>query len=127
MGIEREEFRAWLAAKDPDDVVGRVWTSTGCALSHFLNETRGGRWSVGCCAVDIDPERPRVREPLPGWAWVFTEQIDRLRTVADEITPVTAREALELLDGVGEGEMSIHETVDLMNETTEEFETVVLP
>ncbi len=100
MGIDRDGFRAWLAAQEPSAGVGHVWTSTDCALAHYLNESRGGRWTVGCCAVDVGRDRERVREPLPGWAWTFLERIDRLRSVHHGDAPLTAREALRVLDSV---------------------------
>ncbi len=122
MGIDRERFRAWLEEHDPDAAVGHVWTSTDCALAHFLNETRGGRWSVGCCAVDIGADRDRVREPLAPWAWTFLERVDRLRTVNHSDDPLTAREALLILESI-EGSPLVEDTiVDLTQVRTEEEE-----
>ena len=119
MGIDRDGFRAWLAAKEPDTGVGHVWTSTDCALAHYLNDSRGGRWSVGCCAVDVGRGRERVREPLPDWAWTFLERVDRLRTVQHADALLTAREALMILDSV-DGSRATEETVlDLKSAATE--------
>jgi hypothetical protein len=102
MAIDREGFRAWLIGQEPDAAVGHVWTSIDCALAHYLNESRGGRWSVGCCAVDVARDRERAREPLPAWAWTFLESVDRLRTVHRGDDPLTAREALLVLDSIDE-------------------------
>ncbi len=119
MGIDREGFRAWLAAQEPDAAVGHVWTSINCALAHFLNETRGGRWSVGCCATDVGGDRERVRETLPGWAWTFQERIDRLRSAGHGDDPLTAREALMVLDSVDDTPLGTETVIDLTNLPTQ--------
>ena len=119
MGMDREEFRAWLAAHEPDTGVGHVWTSTDCALAHYLNESRGGRWSVGCCAVDVGRGRERVREPLPDWAWTFLERVDRLRTVQHGDDPLTAREALMVIDSVDGSPTSDETVIDLRTPVAE--------
>ena len=119
MAIDRDLFRAWLEEQEPDIPVGHVWTSTDCALSHYLNESRGGRWSVGCCAVDVASHRERRREPLPAWAWTFLERIDRLRAVHRADDPLTAREALTVLDSVDESPPGSDLVVDLTHLSTE--------
>jgi hypothetical protein len=119
VAIDREGFRAWLIGQEPDAAVGHVWTSTDCALSHYLNESRGGRWSVGCCAVDIGHDRGRVREPLPTWAWTFLERIDRLRAIQCADDPLTAREALMVLDSVDESPLASELVIDLTHLPTE--------
>ncbi len=113
MAIDRELFRAWLSEHEPDIPVGHVWTSTDCALAHYLNESRGGRWSVGCCAVDVDRDRKRRREPLPAWAWTFLARVDRLRAVHRADDPLTAREALQVLDSVDESPLGSDGVIDL--------------
>lgn len=119
VAIDREGFRAWLAGHEPDVAVGHVWTSTDCALSHYLNESRGGRWSVGCCAVDVGHGRERLREPLPDWAWTFLERMDRLRAIHRADEPLTAREALMVLDTVEESPLGSGLVVDLTHLPTE--------
>ncbi|HEX2069688.1 MAG TPA: hypothetical protein VHH54_05740 [Actinomycetota bacterium] len=119
MAIDRQGFRAWLIGQEPDVAVGHVWTSTDCALSHYLNESRGGRWSVGCCAVEVAHDRERLREPLPTWAWTFLERIDRLRTVHRGDDPLTAREALLVLDSVDDAPLGPELVIDLTHLPTE--------
>ena len=118
MAIDREFFRAWLAGQELDVPVGHVWTSTDCALSHYLNESRGGRWSVGCCAVDVANDGDRRREPLPPWAWTFLERIVRLRAIGRAGVPLTVREALVVLDSVHEPPHSSERLIDLTNLST---------
>ncbi len=118
MGIDREEFRAWLAAHEPATDVGHVWTSTDCALAHYLNDSRGGRWSVGCCAVDVGLNRERVREPLPDWAWTFLARIDRLRPMRHADAPLTAGEALEVLDALADSMNGEETVIDLRPAST---------
>ena len=119
MAIDRESFRAWLAGQERDIPVGHVWTSTDCALSHYLNESRGGRWSVGCCAVDVAYDGERRREPLPAWTWTFLERVDRLRAVHRAGDPLTAREALLVLESVAESPLGSDKVIDLTNLATE--------
>ena len=118
MGLDFEGFRAWLASRAPNTVVGHMWTSTDCALSHYLNDTRGGRWSVGCCAVDVAGENGRASEPLPAWAWTFMEKVDRLRSVQQSQDAVTAREALRILDSI-DSSQNVGEMVDLTKVSSE--------
>jgi hypothetical protein len=119
VAIDREGFRAWLIGQEPDVPVGHVWTSTDCALSHYLNQSRGGRWSVGCCAVDVAHDRERLREPLPAWAWTFLERVDRLRAIQCADDPLSAREALLVLDSVDEPPLGSNLVVDLTPLRTE--------
>ncbi len=119
MAIDRESFRAWLSGQEPDIPVGHVWTSTDCTLSHYLNESRGGRWSVGCCAVDVANHQERRREPLPAWAQTFLERVDRLRAVHRADDSLTVREALLVLDSFELSPLGPDLVIDLTNLPTE--------
>ena len=78
MKLTRKGFRAWLAEKRPSAVVGRARLICDCPLSRYADRP-------------INPWFPR----LPPWARQFIRQVDE----AGLNTPITARRALEILDG----------------------------
>lgn len=77
---------------------------------------------MGCCAVDVGGTRWGTREPLPDWAWTFLERIDRLRSVDRAEDPLTAGEALMVLDSVPASPLGTEVIIDLTDASREEEE-----
>ena len=77
MKLTRKGFRAWLAGKRPSTVVGRALTYD-CPLSRYVNRP-------------INPYTDR----FPQWVHRFVSRADK----AGLGQSITARRALEILDG----------------------------
>ena len=80
MRLTRKGFRAWLAGKRPSAIVGRARLAWDCPLSRYADGP-------------IVPGFTR----LPTWARQFVGRVDSSARCFAE--PVTARRALEILDG----------------------------
>lgn len=100
----REDFRQWLVAREPDEIVGHTFDPYGCPLRAFL-------LARGCPSPSVTPTYFRTdgldRHPLPRWARDFVNVVDPWEPIADAADweprasePVTAKEALTILDGI---------------------------
>lgn len=93
--LDREEFRMWLATREPDERVGLAATTWGCAVASYVEQALEYR------EVTVDEEGLKIGSPyrvfdLPDWAEEFIASHDD-RRIAD---PVTAKEALTILDSI---------------------------
>ena len=90
--LTRRGFRAWLAAKKPRARVGQADSVCNCPLARYISRLSGktAGVSVGCYRPD---ETADLLLCLPDWADAFVAEIDK------RPGPVTARRALEILDG----------------------------
>jgi hypothetical protein len=98
MILDREEFRLWLVAKEPDEVVGVPVNGQGCAIANFVHEVIGLERGSICQDMYVfwsDPFVP-ARGPSPWWAAKFIDRFDAPHTKG----PVTAKQALEMLDEI---------------------------
>lgn len=94
MRLDRRKFRAWLASKPLDEIVGENRDCHSCPIAKFYDEASGGceivvfdRWG------DHFVDRGYSKRPLPGWASAFVFHID-----GDSRGKVSAERALEVLD-----------------------------
>jgi len=95
MRLDRRKFRAWLAAKNPDAIVGRNRDCHACPIATFYCEASGGNEVVISknenCDIVID--RGGGERLLPLWAERFVRRVD------DEADgAITAGRALAILD-----------------------------
>lgn len=107
MKLDREEFRAWLASKEPDEVVGLVSVVSQCPGSEWLK-------AIGHPKTCVDYDHPAYedapvsghlrsdvlaldQEPAPDWLAWFAYGID---DTADQGKGITAKEALTILDSL---------------------------
>lgn len=105
--FEIEKFRAWLAAKAPDEVVGLAQLTDRCPLANFL-----GRRVRSGAGTHLKDGSWHHRDGLPLVAVRFVNGVDRLgpRPVDERggyvppkeraERPVTAAECLKILDEV---------------------------
>lgn len=93
MRLDQRKFRAWLSAKQPDDIVGHRCDCLTCPIARFYKDGSGGaevsisESGNGYCINRGDGERL-----LPRWAAQFVYLVD-----GEKCTGITARRALELL------------------------------
>lgn len=94
--LTEKGFRAWLVGKPGDANVGRTCMEGTCPVAYYLNSLGRGSAHVSLTAFNpydkVDPESRR----LPLWAQGFVENIDNSFDFAH---PITARQALAVLDG----------------------------
>lgn len=87
----KEQFEEWLKARPA------TWSALGgiaclCPLAKWLNDTRGGSWSVGTTRYfDSDSEESYH---VPHWAYKFILKVDAGRTA-----PISALRCIEILEG----------------------------
>ena len=103
----RTAFRAWLAAKPPEEVIAQEWVCYDCPLASWLRDK-------GFKAPYVSPDypndsawRPDGKEDpksLPTWANKFASTLDEQKCVAgpQRFAPVTAAECLAILDAIPE-------------------------
>jgi len=97
MNLDREDFRQWLASKEPDEPVG---TESDCPGDRWFSEGLGVEAIMGCFYVHL----PFSGKPIsaPDWLRRFAAAVDDKH---DPMGPdgwgnVTAKEALTILDSV---------------------------
>jgi hypothetical protein len=105
----RAAFRCWLRSHEPCSEVGYAGFEEDCPLARWLRACRGrdvavypheSVWFVVTTGEAADEPIRR----LPRWASHFGVQVDELMEPCASTRPVTASEALALLDwGGGHG------------------------
>jgi hypothetical protein len=86
-------FRRWLLAKKPDEIVGVNRDCHTCPVANFYSDTNGG-WEIvvfdrwGEYFIDKGHEKRRA----PAWAADFFAAVD-----GEQNGKITAKRALELL------------------------------
>lgn len=85
-------FRAWLAAHDPDTVVGHAASPDCCPLQRYT-----GADLVDCEGITWD--EGDTCQPLSPWAQAFIVEVDDGRKFDD---PITAAQALACLEAACE-------------------------
>jgi hypothetical protein len=91
--VHQIEFEEWLRAEPENEVVGEARNPLSAPLAHFLRE----RFRQ---AVLVGKEKVRLGDAvfrLPDWAREYL----RLADASPSFAPITAREALELLERLG--------------------------
>lgn len=94
----KEEFKAWLKARDPDTIIAQEWSFCDCPLALWLYS----KWGFDR-RVDIDPgngvwsDFQGDTHELPKWAAEFGRRIDDHWEL-----PVLAGFCLQVLSEVSE-------------------------
>jgi hypothetical protein len=86
--LTRNNFKAWLESKEPNDIVGKARDSYQCPLARFLGK--------GAMVTSLGYSTPRGRRDhiLPVWAQRFVNKADYHRSPGF----IFADRALEILD-----------------------------
>jgi len=114
--LDREEFRLWLATREPDEVVGGMVGNPGCAVEQYVEKALGFHdASAGfSCIYAIDDDGETVGQGWVSWMWGFVIAHDNLAAAKeeqDETGVITAKEALTILDSIPETHLE-HPTND---------------
>lgn len=91
--LDHEEFRLWLATREPDEVVG-VRSAHDCAISTYLKEGLGFKNAATIGSHFYANDRDY---PSPSWVPEFVYAHDEMPR-----RDVTAKEALTILDSIEE-------------------------
>lgn len=95
MKLVKREVRAWLAAHEPDAVVGKSFLPAWCPLARYLRTLPGCEFAlVGHGTFHTESGRT---QHLPPWASQFQRGVDGHAWLPVEIT---AQQALTILDGI---------------------------
>jgi hypothetical protein len=87
--LERLEFRDWLLAHAPDDVVGTANLAHCCPLAEYVRSATGRPVVVAKDRLYFD----RQLQTMPQWAADFVAKVDQR-----PFAKVTAAEAYALLE-----------------------------
>lgn len=105
-----DDFRAWLAERDANAIVGHCSMPGACPLRNFLSDRGVPQPVVTANMVDWEldcgpscwPNFSFGTVQLPEWAYRFVRGVDRLHPLSYEPHPrVTAADALTVLDSIG--------------------------
>lgn len=97
MRLTKKAFAAWLAAQEPEAVVGRAGRTGSCPLAEFARYLGAPQPKVN--SDHWIPGNSGRYRPLPGWARDFVAELDE--EYGDGEQAVTARDALAGLGGAG--------------------------
>lgn len=96
----REDMRLWLAAKEPDEIVGNPMDATSCVVAQYLQSRTGDVWEVipgarSYWRCDSKGQQSGVTDHMPEWAGHLAFRFDSLSS-----SEATAKNVLELLDNI---------------------------
>lgn len=97
--LDREDFRLWLAAKEPDEVVGVMQDPFSCGLATYLRAR--GMDTASVCVGWWQPSEGQTERRLPEWATTWEYRALRFAdTDPEHRGEITAKHALTILDGL---------------------------
>lgn len=102
MRLDRSKFKAWLAAKHPDEIVGEAGSCVSCPIARFYSDVAGGDLVIsgtddGGYVVDRGDGN---RQP-PRWANRFMQEVDGgYNAIGEPVSGIAAQHALEILAAI---------------------------
>lgn len=99
MRLDLGKFKAWLSAKQPDEIVGETGSCLSCPIANFYSAVAGAdlaTFGAGDGGYVVDRGDGNRRPPR--WANRFMQEVDGEYDANGERVPeITARRALEIL------------------------------
>jgi hypothetical protein len=94
MNLDREDFRQWLVSKEPDEVVG---------VRRSLGDCPAVRYGADCGLSYQQVYNLSRTGGISGWLNTFMLGVDRNNEWMLPRKPITAKEALTILDSLETG------------------------
>lgn len=94
----KEDFRAWLEAKDPTSICGYSMVDSSCPLANWRQAMGDGNVAVNGHQMLRCGPTYEVIGWIPDWAMGFVWQVDRLGGGSRLYAPVFVRQAIQILN-----------------------------